>query len=137
MVLVIALPDLARKLCKVLFDHQCITKVEDGKELRHVVHVHQPQIVVLDWRMGGSRWRALDEVTAIRERTATHPSVIAMLPKVTKDVKLEAAKLGCYDVVNVGVAGAARRVADSVELALQARLVKPVEIRRVSRDDLH
>lgn len=137
MVLVIALPDLAVKLAKFLHNVEYVVQVQDGKDLRHQVYSRQPDVVVLDWRMGGSLWRAVDEVPAIVERTGSHPHVVALLPRVTREVKKEAAKLGCYDVVNADASGVARRVAESVELAQESRARRKVERRRVSRGDLH
>jgi DNA-binding NarL/FixJ family response regulator len=137
MILVIALPDLALRLSGLLHNARYIVRVEDGKDLRHRVHSYQPDVVVLDWRIGGSMWRALDEVTAIVERTTTHPYVIALLPKTSPRIKSEAAKLGCYDVISVNASGVDRKIVDAVELAQRARAARRAEHRRVSRAHLH
>jgi CheY-like chemotaxis protein len=137
MTLVIALPDLALKLSELLTDARYVVRVQDGADLRHTIHSYQPDVVVLDWRMGGSAWRALDEVTAIVERTTTHPYVIALLPKVSPKIKREAAKAGCYNVVNVGAAGAERKILEAVGVAQRARHARKIDGRRVSRESLH
>lgn len=137
MVLVIALPDLALQLSHFLVGARYVVRVEDGKDLRHRVHSYQPDIAILDWRIGGSAWRALDEVTAIVERTSTHPYVIALLPKVSKRIKVEAAKAGCYDVVNVSASDCVRQVVEAVGVAQRARAARQLEARRVSRANLH
>jgi DNA-binding response OmpR family regulator len=137
MTLVIALPDLALRLSELLTDAQYVVRVQDGADLRHTIHSYQPDVVVLDWRMGGSAWRAIDEVTAIVERTTTHPYVIALLPKVSTKINAEAAKAGCYNVVSVDGAGAVRRVVDAVGVARRARHARRPESRRVNRQALH
>lgn len=137
MVLVIALPDLALKLSGFLVGARYVVRVEDGKDLRHQVHEYQPDIVVLDWRIGGSCWRAIDEVTAIAGRTATQPYVIAILPAVTRQIKREAARAGCYDVVNASASDCVRQVVECVSVARMARACRQIEPRRLSRAQLH
>lgn len=137
MVLVIALPDLALRLSELLTGARYLVRVEDGTDLRHLVYSYQPDILVLDWRIGGSKWRALDEVTTLVERTKTHPYVIALLPKVTGKIKSEAAKAGCYNVVNVDAAGAEQTIVEVVDVARRARHARRLEQRRASRQALH
>jgi DNA-binding response OmpR family regulator len=137
MTLVIALPDLALRLSGILTGARYVVRVQDGADLRHIVHEYQPDVVVLDWRVGGSAWRALDEVTAIVERTTSHPYVIALLPKITKKIKSVAASVGCYNVINVGAAGAEQRVVEAVGVARRAHHARRLEGRRVSRACLH
>lgn len=137
MTLVVALPDLALRLSAILTGARYVVRVHDGADLRHRIHSYQPDIVLLDWRLGGNIWRAIDEVPAIVERTATHPYVIALLPSASWRVKEEAAKIGCYNVVNVGAAGADRKVVEAVAVARRARAARRPEPRRVSRQHLH
>lgn len=137
MILVIALPDLALRLSELIDGARYVVRVDDATDLRHRVHSYQPDVVVLDWRIGGNAWRALDEVTAIVQRTTTHPYVIALLPKVTSKIKSEAAKIGCYNVVNVDAADGDQRVVDAVTVAQRARLARRQEGLRVPRHALH
>lgn len=137
MTLVIALSDLALRLSGLLAGASYVVKVEDGTDLRHRVHSYQPDIIVLDWRIGGSKWKAIEEVTAIVERTATHPYVIVLLPKVSGKIKSEAAKAGCYNVVSADGAGLEKRVAYAVSVAQKARKARSPDPRRVSRQSLH
>lgn len=137
MVLVVALPDLALIISKLLTGARYVVRVEDGADLRRRITGHQPDVVLLDWRMGGSGWRAIDEVAAITDRTPTCPYVIALLPTVTAKIKSEAAKAGCYNVVNVGAAGGARRVVAAVIVATKARLARHLVLRRIPRNELH
>lgn len=137
MILVIALPDLALRLSEILTGACYVVRVYDAADLRHRIHSYQPDIVLLDWRIGGSAWKAMDEVTAIVERTTTHPYVIAMLPKTTTKIRCQAAKIGCYNVVNVDAAGSEQRVLDVVAVAKRARWARRPAPRRVSREGLH
>jgi DNA-binding response OmpR family regulator len=137
MVLVIALPDLALRLSELLSGASYVVRVDDATDLRRQVHSYQPNVVVLDWRIGGNAWRAMDEVTAIVERTTTHPYVIALLPKVTKRIKSEAAKIGCYNVVNVDAVDGDQRIVAAVTVARRARQARLQECRRVPRQALH
>lgn len=133
-----ALVDLAQRLSQLIEGSvSYVVQVESPADLRHKVHEHQPDIVILDWRMGGSRWRAIDEVTAIGSRTSTHPYVILMLPNTSTTIEREDARLGCYDVVSVSDEDFEHQVVDAVETASRARLVRRVPRRRVTRGDLH
>lgn len=137
-VLVVALVDLAQQLSQLIEGSvSYVVRVGSPADLRHRVHEHQPDIVVLDWRMGGNRWRAIDEVTAITERTASHPYVIVMLPHTSTAIEREDARLGCYDVVSVSDEDFDRQVVDAVETAAKARRARKIPRRRVARDDLH
>ena len=97
----------------------------------------QPDIVILAWAIGGNGWRAIDEVTAIVERTATHPYVIAILPQTSPAIEREAAKKGCYDVVNAFAEDFDQQVVEAVETAKKARAARRPPRRRVPRSDLH
>lgn len=136
-VLVVALPDLSLRLSKyVVGSVGFVTSTKDGKQLRHRVHEHQPDVVLLDYRMGGSGWRAIDEVPALVERTASRPDVIVLLPWKDTDVDRSAAKLGCYDVVSVDGPCFDQDVSDAVQTALKSRESRQM-VRHLRRDDLH
>lgn len=138
MTLIVAVPELAKRLSRLLVgDVRYVVAVADEKELRHRVHEHQPDVVLLGWAIGGNRWRAIDEVTAIVERTATHPYVIAILPQTSPAIEREAAKKGCYDVVSVDAEDFDRQVVEAVETARKARAARRPLRRRVAREDLH
>lgn len=136
-ILVVAMPDLALKVSCYVGGARYVLRVSDGKELRHRVYEHQPEIVLLDWRLGGNAWRALDEVTAIVERTQTHPFVVALLPETSRMIEREAARLGCYDVLNVSAEGFASELYETMELAIRARRALRPDHRRVTRASLH
>lgn len=137
MVLVVAMADLALRLSKLLEGARYLVRVVDGPDLRHRVHGYQPDVLVLDWRMGGSSWRAVDEIPAIVERTATHPYVVALLPETSKVVKREAAQRGCYNVLNVTASDFDRALVAVVESALRLHRERHPIPRRVSRSQLH
>lgn len=138
MTLVIALPDLAKRLSRLLIGRvNYVVSVVDGTELRHRVHENQPSIVLLDWRMGGNLWRAIDEVPALVERTESQPYIIVLLPHTSRVIDREAAKKGCYDVVSVNAEDFDRQVVEAAETAARARAARRPRRRRVSRDDLH
>jgi DNA-binding NtrC family response regulator len=118
-------------------DAQYVVTVTDGTELRHRVHEHQPDIVLLDSRVGGNGWRAIDEVPALVERTATHPYVIAMLPKTSSKIEREAARRECYDVVNASASRFLRDLVEAVSSAKQARASRQRERRAVKKESLH
>jgi CheY-like chemotaxis protein len=137
MILVIALPDLALRLSHIVSGARYLVSVDDGKYLRHQVHRHQPEIVLLDWRMGGNAWRAVDEISALVTRTASMPSVIALLPWVSDDVQEAAAEIGCFDVISVTASHFARDVLATIRAAQEDRHRRLAEAPRVSRGDLH
>lgn len=139
MLLVVALPDLATRLSRILVGARYVTRVEgdDGTELRHQVHEHQPDVLILDWRMGGTRWRAIDEVPAIVSRTTSRPHVIALLPKASGEVEQAAADRGCYDALAVTDPYLDQELRDAVEAALLDRVRQPPDYRRIARADLH
>lgn len=137
MVLVIAWPDLALRVCKVVEGARYITHVTDGIDLRHRVHEHQPDVIVLDWRMGGSLWRAIDEVPAIVSRTSTHPYVIAVLPSTSGVIERQAGRGECYDVVDLSASCFERELAEAVGTATRARTARPHLRYRVEKSDLH
>lgn len=137
MLLVVALPDCALRLCKVLTGASYIVAVRDAAELRRRVHGHQPDVVVLDWRMGGSAWRAIDEVPAIVSRTATHPHVIVVAPLVSPMIERSADELGCYEIVSVTDAGWEKDVLEAFSTARLERQESPHPSFRRNRAQLH
>lgn len=139
MLLVVAMPDLALRLSRFLPRANYVLNVggDDGKELRHQVYKHQPDVLILDWRVGGNLWRVIDEVPAIISRTASQPHVIAMLPWTSRQVEQVAAESGCFEVVNVSASGFDRDVLSAVAAARRDRYEQPPECRRVARGGLH
>lgn len=137
MLLVVALSDCALRLSEVLVGASYLVKAQDPKELRHKIHQHQPDVVVLDWRIGGSSWRASDEVPAIISRTTTHPHVILVLPMTSEAVKATALTAGCYDVVSITSVGWEMDVAEGVSSARRSREARRVYPHRTDRLSLH
>lgn len=137
--LVVALPDLAIRVSRILSGASYVTRVDgkDGTELRHQVHCHQPDVLILDWRVGGSGWRALDEVPAIVSRTTSRPHVIALLPKTSSAVEEAVAESGCFDAFCVSDPDLDQGLIEAVEAALLDRSRHRPDLRRVSRADLH
>jgi CheY-like chemotaxis protein len=136
MILVLALPDLAQKIAPLLEGTRAyVVRVTDETELRHKVYGHQPEIIILDYRMGGSKWRAVDQVPLIVERTESKPYVIAVLPYSSKRVEREAARLACYDVVVFTPRTFARELCEVVATARAARRARQAE--PVRRQKLH
>lgn len=138
MVLVIALPDLAKRVCAVVPDAiGYVVSVDSPSDLRHRVYTYQPDIVLLDSRMGGSSWMAIEEVPAIVGRTESHPYVIMLLPWTTEEVEREAVKRQCYDVVSVASEDFESDVWAAVQTARKARLARDVPRRAVRRKNYH
>lgn len=140
MLLVIALPDLAKRIADLeLIEgvHSYVVSVADAKELRHKVHGHQPEVLVLDYRMGGLSWRAMDQISLIVERTASKPYVIAVVPWVNRVVEIEAAKNQAYNVVVLNEKKAqafARDLSSAVAVARKARAARGVKADPRARD---
>ena len=123
MVLVVALPDLALTASRVLSRPvSYIVRVDDARELREKCIAYEPDIVVLDWRMGGSKWRAIDEVPAIAHCAGSRPYVIMLLPATCPMTDAEAARKGCYDVVTASDDDFVHELAGAVSSAVRARL---------------
>lgn len=137
--LVVALPDLAVEISQVVSNANYLLSVggADGTELRHQVHCHQPDIIILDYRVGGSGWRAIDEVPAIVSRTTTHPHVIAVLPSVSRKIETTAAHRQCWDVISVRGANFHHDLRDALHAAAIDRQEHAPALKRVCRDDLH
>jgi DNA-binding NarL/FixJ family response regulator len=137
-VLIVALPDLANRVSRYIKESVAfVVKTDTPSELRHRVHSYQPNVVVLDYRMGGSAWRAIDEVPAIVSRTASTPRVIVVLPWRAREVDEQAADLDCYDIVSAENRDFDEELAEAVESALRSSPGHQALSRRVSRDDLH
>ena len=97
-----------------------ITRVDSPTDLRHQVHSRQPTVVVLDVRLGKNTFRSLGEVPGIL-MTRSRPAVIVILPWESKDVRREAVKLGCFDVIYLGQDAFGEEVAHAVDEAKAAR----------------
>lgn len=136
-ILCVALPDLALIVSRLVVGARYVVKVKDGKDLRHQIHEHQPDVVLLDWRIGGNKWRSIDEVPAIVERTTSHPAVIVLLPHTTLSVEQEAAERDCYDAISVTDEDFAISLRRSVDEAERLRLARPPAPRRSARASLH
>lgn len=141
MVLVVALPELALAIGELLEGpRNYIVSVEGPKDLRHRIYREQPEIVVLDWRIGGSGWRAVDEVTAIADRTHSQPYVIVIVPKLDRKIAAEAAKRDCYNMVVFNEKKLKAFEADLVsalEVAHAARRAREVAPRRSPKGGYH
>lgn len=121
MVLIAAEAGLAREIGGVLLTRKNYVVSADGeRDLRHQIHCAQPKAVLLDLRLGGQRWRVLEAVPAIIEKTGSRPEVIALVPWFHEDVEAEAYRWGCVDVVDLSAKSWARDVSCAVDLALAA-----------------
>lgn len=141
MVLVVALPELALAIGELLEGpRDYITAVADAKELRRKIHSVQPQIIVLDWRIGGNGWRAVDEIAAISERTRSQPYVIAVVPWLNRRVAKLAAEQDCYNMVVFNEKKMKAWAADLVsalQVAHAARQAREVAPRRSEKKHYH
>lgn len=137
LVLAVAMVDLAIEISGLVPGARYVLNVESGKDLRHQIHDHQPDVVLLDWRLGGNLWRAIDEVPAIVERTTSHPYVIVLLPHTTQKVEEEAAERDCYDVISVNDADFPTCLRRSLYEAERARIAIPRSRRRCTTAGLH
>lgn len=138
MTLVIALADLAERISRLIEGPKFyVLKVSDEKELRRKVCDHRPEVLLLDSRVGGNRWRAIDQVPAILRECRSVPSVIALLPHTSKGVEREAARLGCYDVVPVNQRSFDRDLLMAVSTAMVARSAADELPNQCARAGLH
>lgn len=97
-----------------------ILKVQDATELRHKIHSCQPSVVVLDVRLGGNAFEAMQEVPAII-KTRSEPAVIVLLPSVSAIAKKAAVEMGAFDVISRDRASWVRALRYSAVDALAAR----------------
>jgi DNA-binding NarL/FixJ family response regulator len=125
MVLVAAWPEVAMEIGAQLLDEKAYAcKVMHPHELRHAVKKTQPDVVVLDVRIGGSRWRAVEGVQRLR-LCESRPEVIALVPRRSRAVDREMARQGCYGVVDLSVGSWPDALVRAVETAHQIRELKP------------
>lgn len=93
---------LARKIGGAIeSDKTYILKAENAVEFRHRLHSWQPEVVILDVRLGGNRFEALQELPAICEDVRSHPAVIVLLPWYSSIAKGAAAELGAFEVLSL------------------------------------
>lgn len=97
--------DLARRCGEsIAGDRHYVLRLDGDNEpacwaaLRHAAHDAQPGVIVLDVKQGGSRCRVLDALPQLL-RTRSRPVVVVVLPRASRAVEREAAKLGAWDVV--------------------------------------
>jgi hypothetical protein len=68
--------------------------------LRHWIYCKQPSVLLLDVRFGGQLYRVIENVPRILGEADCNPRVILLIPFDSKVAEAEAARLGCFDVVN-------------------------------------
>lgn len=128
---------LARKLGEAITGRKSyILSASDEKELRHLVHSSQPEVLVLDVRLGGNRYRAMAEVPRLM-LTRSHPAVILLIPWRSTAVREEAGRMGCYEVVVIGRPSFLRQLSQAVIEAADARLAGALEPPRRGHGSLH
>lgn len=92
--------DLAKALLRELVGKKSIClRADNATDLRHQIHEAQPQVVVLDVRLGGQQWRAMDVLPRM-QTVQSAPHVIVVAPWRSEPVEQEAARFDCYEVVN-------------------------------------
>src|SRR4051812_8315932 len=91
-----------------------VTRVSSPTELRHKIHSSQPSVVFLDVRLGGSTWRAVEAVAGLAS-VRSRPAVVLLAPWASDAVDAEAARLGCYDVLDASAPSFCQDVQDLVE----------------------
>jgi DNA-binding NarL/FixJ family response regulator len=132
-------PKLALKLGRAIEGEKAyLVHAGSARELRHQVHACQPEVVVLDVRLGGNLFRALDEAARLIA-TRSQPAVVVLTPVRARAVEREAGRLGCFDVINLDRRACAAHVARAVSEAAAARLSGALEPppRRRARESLH
>lgn len=108
------------------------TEEEEARRFRHAVHSAQPDVMVLDVRVGKQVFKALDHVRRLLEVDSA-PAMILLLPFSSRTVRSAAAALGCYDVILIDRRRAyEQKVANAVVDALAARASGALPKRRVS-----
>ena len=131
-------PGLAQRLVAAIEGRKAALVLQlDEKELRHKVHQMQPEVVLLDVRFGGNRYRAIELAPGIM-MTRSGPAVILLLPWDSNEVIDEAARQGCFDAISLSHPSFDSEVARSVLDAKAARLSGALErIQRPARGSLH
>ncbi len=122
-IMLVAMPDMARLVTKNTWERlSYVFQVDGPSDLHRKIKEHQPDIVVLDWRISGNTWRVIDEVPTIVSKTATHPLVIFVGGSSNESVDREAARRCCYDVVGLtDNSNWASEVAQAIGCAAQNR----------------
>src|SRR5262245_49576650 len=139
LLLVMAYPDLAKELIKVTANYQAsyVVGVSDELDLRAKAHAKQPQVIVLDYRIGGSRFRAIDEAPYLSNLVASQPYVIAILPKTSRVIEQEAARKACYDVLVFKGRAFLDQLRETLRVALQARAHRKIQPLRLRKEHFH
>lgn len=130
--------DLAETLMRAIDGRKAILATEiDATELRHKVHQTQPEVVLLDVRFGGNRYRVIEQAPGIM-LARSGPAVVLLLPWDSDAVIDEAARQGCFDAISLSHPSFATEVARSVLDAKAARLSGALErLQRPVRGSLH
>lgn len=122
-------PDLARRMGEVIESRKTyLVKIEDATEFRHKIHSNQPEVVILDVRLGGSRFEALQELPAIVTEVRSRPAVIVLLPWTSEIAKSAAAELGAFEVLSLDRRSWIRELPRVVLDAQAARLAGALEL---------
>lgn len=131
-------PDLGRRLLEAIEGRKVVFVQEvDATELRHKIHQTQPEVVVLDVRFGGNRYRVIDEAPAIM-LCNSGPAVILLSPWDDDRVIDHAGTNECFDVISLSRPSFGLEVSRSVLDAKAARLSGALERpRRPARGALH
>lgn len=113
-----------------------LLRVTSGEQLVEEIDSMQPDVLVLDVKIGGNDFRALGELPTILD--AEHePAVIVVIPWKSIIVVREASRLGCFEVIRSDVRGFERRVSRAAWDAQAARLSGLLAPRRRSAGLLH
>lgn len=138
LVMVLANAELAKRISEVVKGQVVyVVRVKDAIELHHKVYSHQPDILILDWSIGGSVYKATDQIPLIMERTSSKPHIICLLPWRSRAVDREAAKLGCYDVVSVNAKNFLRELGERISVAKASRAAGLPAVRKKEPPVLH
>lgn len=105
--------------------------------MRASIYPHTPEVVVLDVRFGGNHFRAMRSVPRIASG-ATRPAMILLIPRRTKAVVKEAARMGVFEVISLSVRAWKKNLIEAIRDAQAARraglLQSPA---RFARGSLH
>lgn len=130
--------ELAQRLVTAIEGRKAVyLSVVDETELRHKIHQTQPEVVVLDVRFGGQRYRVIEQAPAIM-LCNSGPAVILILPWNEDRVIDEAAVQGCFDAISLSHPSFDLEVSRSVLEAKAARLSGALELpKRPADGSLH
>lgn len=103
----------------------CGTPLEQDRQraqdyFRHQVHSLQPGVIILDVRFGLNDFLALEQVPQLRA-VRSGPAVVLVAPDVPVELKREALRVGCFDVISTKRRACVKEVASAVSEAWQAR----------------